>query len=230
MLLQDHFRRQKKIPGIRLDIHTVEGTPMATAGPEMGAFIREELQRRGIGFFPQRHVTRVNGADRTVEFADGSSARYDLLVCIPPHEAPAVTRDAGLLNAAGWIAVDPHSMEAKAPGTDGRVFAIGDVTSVPLPGRFKPDLALSLPKAGVMAQAQGEVAARQIAARILGTTSDASFDGRGACYLETGGGQAVKAEGSFFALPHPVMEKKPPSEEQMRDKLAWVAELLTPRR
>ena len=52
-------------------------------------------------------------------------------------------------------------MEVKILGGEGRVFAIGDVTSVPLPGRFKPDVGLSLPKAGVIAEGQGEVVANE---------------------------------------------------------------------
>ena len=120
-------------------------------------------------------------------------------------------------------------MEVVAAAGTGRVFAVGDVTSVPLPGRFKPDLALVLPKAGVMAEAQGEVAAHQIAARILGTATDRVFDGHGACYFETGAGQAVKGEADFFALPHPRMAKREPSSAQMQDKLAWVARHLAPK-
>ena len=75
----------------------------------------------------------------------------------------------------------------------------------------------------------GEVVAHQIAARLKGTAPEASFGGVGYCYLETGGGRAVKADGSFFALPHPVMRKQSPDEAQMRDKLDWVARQLRPR-
>ena len=53
---------------MRLALYTVEGVPMATAGPEMGAFIRAELVARGIGFFPQKTVARVDVAARRIEF------------------------------------------------------------------------------------------------------------------------------------------------------------------
>ena len=46
--------------------------------------------------------------------------------------------------------------------------------------------------------------------------------------LETGAQRAVKADGSFFELPHPVMEKRAPDEAQFRDKLGWVERLLRP--
>lgn len=85
-----------------------------------------------------------------------------------------------------------------------------------------------LPKAGVFAEAHGRVAAHQIAARILGRETSETFDGRGYCYLEVAGGRAVKADGSFFEVPHPVVQKQPPDEVQFRDKVAWVVRLLNP--
>lgn len=230
LLLQDYFARRGQAGAVRLSVYTVEGSPMATAGPEMGAFIRGELSNQGIGFFPQKSVGRVDDQARRVEFADGTTAAYDLLLCVPPHEAPAVVRAAELVGPSGWIPVDPLTMEIKSATGQGRVYAIGDVTTVPLPGRFKPDMGLVLPKAGTMAEAQGEVVAQRIAALVRGDIPTATFGGMGFCYLETGHGHAVKGEGSFFALPHPVMSKQPPSTEQFAGKLAWVAEHLTPRR
>lgn len=230
LLLQHFFAQRGQTGTVHLSVYTVEGSPMATAGPEMGAFVRGELSGHGIGFFPQKSVVRVDDQARRVEFADGTAAAYDLLLCVPPHEAPAVVRAAQLLGPSGWIPVDPLTMEVKSAAGEGRVFAIGDVTTVSLPGRFKPDVALALPKAGTMAEAQGEVVAQRIAAVIGNCAPSANFDGKGFCYLETGAGNAVKGEGSFFALPHPVMNKQPPSTGQFSDKLAWVAQHLTPRR
>lgn len=213
----------------RLAVHTVEGAPMATAGPEMGRYVVGELAARGIAFHPRRAVERVDGAARRVVFADGDEAPYDLLIAVPPHVAPAVVRDAGLVNAAGWVPVDPGTLEVRAGSPAPGVYAVGDVTTLPLPGRFAPDVPLVLPKAGVFAEAQGRVVAERIAAAIHGREPSATFDGQGFCYLETGGGRAVRAEGSFFALPYPTMAKRTPDEAQLRDKLDWVAHLLRPR-
>lgn len=228
LLLREAFERRGLGGKARLAIHTVEGSPMATAGAEMGSYIKSELAQRAIEFYPQRRTSRVDGAAQRVVFEDGSETRYDLLIAIPPHEAPKVVRDAQLVNQSGWIPVDPKTMQVKQPADAGAVYAAGDVTLVPLPGRHKPDVALSLPKAGVFAEAHGRIAAQQIAARILGRTSDEAFDGKGYCFLETGNRRAVKADGSFFELPHPVMQKRTPDEAQFRDKLDWVERLLRP--
>ena len=74
------------------------------------------------------------------------------------------------------------------------------------------------------------VIAHQIAAKLAGSAASTTFDGVGYCYLETGGGRAVKADGSFFELPNPVMRKQPPDEAQFKNKLDWVARQLAPRR
>ena len=42
------------------------------------------------------------------------------------------------------------------------------------------------------------------------------------------GGLAVRAEGSFFEMPHPVMRKQAPDDAQLRDKMDWVARHLAP--
>jgi len=228
ILLRHAFEARGLAEKVRIAIYTVEAAPMSTAGPEMGQYIRNELALRSIAFHPQKKPVRIDRAARRMSFDDGAEVGYDLLVAVPPHEAPKAVRDAQLTNPSGWIPVDPLTLKVTAiPGT-GDVYAVGDITSVPLPGRYKPDVALSLPKAGVFAESHGRVAARQIAAKILGRQSSETFDGRGYCYLETGGGRAVKADGSFFELPHPVMQKQTPDEAQFRDKVAWVARHLNP--
>jgi len=228
LLLHHAFESRGLAATTRLALHTIEGAPMATAGPEMGRYIEDELERRAIAFFPSRKTSRVDGAAQRVVFEDGRDARYDLLIAIPPHEAPKVVRDARLTGPSGWIPVDPQTLHVKQPQDARGVYAVGDVTVVALPGRYAPDIGLSLPKAGVFAEAHGRIVAHRIAATILGKTPDRSFDGKGYCYLETGADRAVKAEGSFFDLPHPVMHKRAPDEAQLRDKLAWIAGLLRP--
>jgi sulfide:quinone oxidoreductase len=232
ILLSHAFEARGLADKVRIDVYTVEPAPMPTAGPEMGQYLRNELALRSIGFHPQKKPVQVDSAARRISFEDGSEVGYDLLVVIPPHEAPKVVRPARggtkLTNPSGWIPVDPLTLKVTLAATSSEVYAVGDITSVPLPGRYKPDVPLVLPKAGVFAESQGRVVAHQIAAKILGRESSETFDGRGYCYLEVGGGQAVKADGSFFDLPHPVMQKQSPDEAQFRDKVAWVARHLSP--
>ena len=228
MLLHEWLAGRDLARPAEIGIYTVEGAPMATAGEEMGRFIRHELAKRGIGYFPHHQTVRVAAEQRIVEFADGIVGPYDLLIAVPPHVAPKVVADAGLLNPAGWIAVEPLTLHLKSGPAAGTVFAIGDIAAVPLPGHYDPDVPLSLPKAGVFAEAQGRVVAHQIAAKVLNEPTDVLFDGKGYCYLEVGGGRAVRTEGAFFAMPHPVVNPREPDEWQLAEKHDWVASLLKP--
>src|SRR5262245_20568979 len=162
LLLREAFERRGLGGKARLAIHTVEGSPMATAGAEMGSYIKSELAQHAIELYPRRRPVRVDKAAQRVLFEDGAEARYDLLIAIPPHEAPKVVRDAHLVNQSGWIPVDPKTMQVtvtQAADASG-VYAAGDITVVPLPGRHQPDVPLSLPKAGVFAEAHGRIAAQ----------------------------------------------------------------------
>jgi len=82
---------------------------------------------------------------------------------------------------------------------------VGDVTMVPLL-MGKP-----LPRAGVFAHGQAEVVARNIAARIAGKEPRRRFDGRGACFIETGMGRAGFGSGNFYAEPRPDVRMRQPS-------------------
>ncbi|HLF20494.1 MAG TPA: hypothetical protein VI704_06870, partial [Bacteroidota bacterium] len=141
---------------------------------------------------------------------------------IPPHQAPGIVRRSGLTNESGWIPVDPKTLSVLNVETRIPTFAIGDITSLSLPGRFQAGVALSLPKAGVFAASQGVTVAKRIASALLSSKGDDSFDGKGFCYIETGDNMAIKGEGAFFELPSPVMQKRHADRNQFNDKLAWV--------
>ncbi|MEW5794972.1 MAG: FAD/NAD(P)-binding oxidoreductase [Candidatus Zixiibacteriota bacterium] len=222
MLLHSHLGDRGLRAKSPLDVFTVEKAPMATAGPEIGRYIVERLKERNIGFHPQCQVDRVDGEKKEVVMSDGSRVAYDLLIAIPPHVAPRAVRDSGLTNQAGWIQVNPGTLEVAESPVPGRVFAVGDVTSLPLPGRFVPDMPLVLPKAGIFAERQGAVVARQIASRLNGNEPVEKFDGTGFCYIELGGGLAMRGDGNFFQMPHPSMSPREPSAAQLTDKKAWI--------
>ncbi len=199
MLVDDHLRRQ----GIdaRVDMYAAEPGPMGTAGPEVSAAVREMVESRGIGYHPDYRIESVDPSSRTLRFENGAGADYDLLLYVPPHRAPAVVRDAGLVGPSGWIATDPETLRTDADG----VYAIGDVTSVPLPS------GKALPKSGVFAHGEAKVVAENLAAEWSGRAPDAVFDGTGACFIETGSGKAGYGAGDFYAEPAPVMKLRSPS-------------------
>jgi sulfide:quinone oxidoreductase len=202
MLIADYFRRRGLGRSVEVHLYTPEPQPMPVAGPTLGAAVQEMLQARNVTFHPLHKVSAVDGAAKELHFEGRDSVKYDLLVTVPPHRSPRVVREAGLTNEAGWVPVDRATLRTRHEN----IYAVGDVTVIPIPGRWKPDVPLMLPKAGVFAHGQGEVVARRIAAEITGVPALTEFDGYGYCMLEAGQGIAGMAFGNFFAEPNPQVE------------------------
>jgi sulfide:quinone oxidoreductase len=200
MLLEARLRAQGVRGRCEVAVYTPEPQPMPVAGPGLGAAVREMLCSRGIDYFPGHKPVAVEPASRTIRFESGDVAKYDLLAYVPPHAAPAFVVAAGLAPAGGWVKVDPGTLATPFE----RVWAVGDVTGIPLPN------GKSLPKAGVFAEGEADVVARNIAAIVGGAAPTAQFGGEGACFVEMGGGRAGFATGNFYATPDPVVRLKTP--------------------
>ena len=199
ILIADFFRKRGLREKVELQVFTPEPQPMPVAGPELGDAVRKMVEARVTRLHPLHKLTAVNAATRTVSFEGKEPCTYDLLIVVPPHRGPRVVQEAGLANEAGWVPVDRTTLATKREN----VYAIGDVTAIPLPGRWKPDGLLMLPKAGVFAHAQALVVACHIAGRITGTGVQDKFDGDGYCMLEAGEHLAGFAYGHFFTEPSP---------------------------
>ncbi|MFZ2423874.1 MAG: FAD/NAD(P)-binding oxidoreductase [Anaerolineae bacterium] len=194
--------RQRGLRNVDVHLFTPEAQPMPVAGPALGDAVKQMLEGQGVAFHPLHKLTQVAGATHELSFEGRDTVKYDLLVAIPPHRGPRIMRELGLTNEAGWAPVDRHTLATKHEN----VFALGDVTAVSIPGRWKPDVPMLLPKAGVFAHAQAEVVARRIAAEIMGTGAGGTFPGIGYCMLEAGESLAGYAFGDFYAEPAPQVQ------------------------
>jgi sulfide:quinone oxidoreductase len=200
MLLSDYFNKRGLRGKVDLSIYTPETLPMPVAGPALGNAVRQMVEERGIGFHPQMKAISIDGKTKEVVFENNQRAAYDLLVAVPPHRAPQVVRDSGLLAESGWIPVDGRTLKNRYDG----VYAIGDITTIMLP------VGKPLPKAGVFAHYQAEVVAKNIAAELEGSQPAHTFTGRGYCFLEMGGGRAGLVSGDFYATPEPQLRMQRP--------------------
>jgi sulfide:quinone oxidoreductase len=200
LLAEAVLRRRGVRDRTSVDVVTPEGLPMPTAGPVIGEALAGVLRDRDIGFHPGSTVERVDAAEKSLVLADGGRVAYDVLIGVPPHAAPEVARTAGLAAESGFIPVDRATLATSADG----VFAIGDVTVIPIAG------GKMLPKAGVFAHAEAEVVSRRIAAELRGGDSRKHFDGHGACFVEMGDGIAAYATGDFYAEGAPDVHMRNP--------------------
>ena len=201
LLLDHYFRRQRLRDDVEIRLFTPEPAPLPVAGEAIGGAVTELLAGREVWFSPNTRLQAVDPQGKKLVFQDGTDASYDLLIAVPLHEVPTVVREAGLAEDGGWVKVDRETMATPFEG----VYAIGDVTQVPLAN------GLMLPKAGVFAHGEAEVVARNIAAEIKGGKGRWDFGGEGSCFLETGYGKAAKVTGNFYTEPDPEVRMRQPS-------------------
>ncbi|MDE2118474.1 MAG: NAD(P)/FAD-dependent oxidoreductase [Betaproteobacteria bacterium] len=201
LLVDDYLSKRGLREKTTIEFFAAEPRPMFVAGPELGAAVRGMVEARGIAYHPEHQVKEVDPVNRRIAFANGAATEFDLLLYIPPHRAPAVVREAGLTNESGWVPVDRHTLQTKFDN----VFAIGDITTIPL------KMGRPLPKAGVFAHAQAEVVAHNIAHAWTGKGTPRQFSGEGMCFIETGGGRAGIGKGNFYAEPTPQVEMRGPN-------------------
>ena len=135
------------------------------------------------------------------------------------HKAPDVVVASGLTDG-GWIAVDPATFATKF--TD--VYAVGDVTSAPVP------------RAGVFAEGEARTVADVLLERLGGGAPALPYQGTASCYLEIGDGTVARVDVNFLGGPAAHGRVQPPPRWSTRRRrrssaaAAVIAGSATPRR
>jgi sulfide:quinone oxidoreductase len=174
--------------------------PIPISADASGAILAA-LEARDIGWWPQSVVTALDRETKTAQLRDGRTTHYDLFLGIPVHCAPPVVVESGLTDD-GWIAVDPATFATKFPD----VYAIGDITSAPVP------------RVGVIAEGEAGTVADVLVHRIRGGDEPAKFEGKVACYIEFGGAKVARFSANFLGGPTPVSDYLEPSFELAASK------------
>ena len=189
MLLEYDCRKRKIRDKVNISLYAAEPGPMGVAGKDLSGAVRQMVVSKGIRYFPNHQLESVNSEEKTLHFSNGNVAHTDLLAYVPTHKVPDVVKGAGLTGESGWIPVDRNTLETQFEN----VFAIGDVTGIPLA------LGKPLPKAGVFAHYQAEVVAHNIAVDILGSGKRKAFTGDGECFIELGDGKSRICSRKFLS-------------------------------
>ena len=208
LLLDEHLRGRGVRDAIELVVTTLQPMTLPAAGPEISHFVAEALKDRNIELRTEQSVRAIDVDSRTVSFAADGRLEYSLLLAVPQAVPPQVIAHSPLAGEGGWIQPDRETLLTRFE----RVYAAGDCTASPPP------------KAGIFAEAEARVAARNIAAEIDGGPGD-RFDGTGYCFLEFPGQRASTLEGHFFAQPPEVRLAEPDTETFAR-KQAFETERL----
>jgi sulfide:quinone oxidoreductase len=175
-------------------------SPMAKPIPisdQASEGILQACGERDIGWMPQVKTTALDPASKTATLSDGQTIPYSLFLAIPVHRAPKVVEESALVEEDGWVAVDHQTFSTKFEN----VYAVGDVTSAPVP------------RVGVMAEGEADTLADVLVHQLRGGDSPKPFLGKVTCYIEFGGPKVARFDGDFLSGPKPIGTFTEASEE-----------------
>jgi sulfide:quinone oxidoreductase len=159
------------------------------------------LAERGIEHWPGSLVTRLDPAAKVAHLRDGRQLAYDLFLGIPVHRAPAVVLESGLAED-GWIPLDPATFATRFPD----VYAVGDVTSAPVP------------RAGMFAEGEAATVADVLVATLKSGALPPAYKGTATCYMEAGDDRVGRVDVNFLSGPTPTAVFRPPCPELAHEK------------
>jgi sulfide:quinone oxidoreductase len=200
MLLDQYFQERGVRPQVRISVVSPWGTPVP-ASPSASTAILSRFAERDITFVPDQVVTGIDPKEKIARLRDGGTLPYDLFLGIPVHRVPPVVEASGLA-VDGWIPVDKATLATRFPD----VYAVGDVTSAPVP------------KAGVFAESAGRAVAEHLIVRLRRKGTATPYDGAGSCYIEFGDQRVGRVDADFLTGPSVTAPFYGPSLEGAREK------------
>jgi sulfide:quinone oxidoreductase len=183
MLLDEYFSGRGVRGNINLTVVSPWGRPIPPSGPASEAIL-DRFRERNITWAPNQVVAEIDAATRTARLRDGGTMPYDLFLGIPVHRVPAVVEESGLA-VDGWIPVDKANLSTRFPD----VYAVGDVTSAPVP------------KAGIFAESAARAVAEHLTVRMREEGTARPYDGAGACFIEFGDHKVGRVDVDFLTGP-----------------------------
>lgn len=203
LLLHDYLARRalREVSSI----HLVSPMPMPIPiSNRTSAAIVTILEEHGIEYLPSTRVTGLDPVHHVAHLDDGRQLPYDLFLGIPVHCAPAVVLASDLAED-GWIPVDPATFATKFPG----VFAVGDVTSAPVP------------RAGGIAEGEAATVVNVLVSQLTNGSDPPPYDGASACYVELGDDLVGRIDVNFLSYDTPVAKFSAPTSAMSEEKRQW---------
>jgi sulfide:quinone oxidoreductase len=205
IMLHDYLEKK----GLRAASTIKIVSPMATPipiSPEASAGILEAVGERGIEWWPQSKVAALDPAAKVATLTDGQTLPYGLFLGIPVHRAPRVVEESSLAED-GWVPVDHATFATNFEG----VYAVGDVTSAPVP------------RVGAIAEGEARTLAEVLIHQIRGGDAPDPYKGKATCYIEFGGPTVARFEANFLSGPTPFGTFTAASEEMAASKVEFGA-------
>ncbi|GGO77548.1 hypothetical protein GCM10011348_07350 [Marinobacterium nitratireducens] len=208
----DHWARQQSLKYIDVEFCTAGAALFGVA--DYVPALMDYVQKYGIKLNLQHNLVGVDGGRRCATFkvtdTEGHSREvekpFDMLHVCPPQKAPAFISASPLADAAGWLELDPETLQHKRFGD---IFGLGDAGNTPNA------------KTAAAVRKQAPVVAENVLRALRGEAPRAVYDGYGSCPLTVERGKIVLAEFGYGGKLQPtfptwLVEGRQPS------RLAWL--------
>ncbi|MDI5921519.1 FAD/NAD(P)-binding oxidoreductase [Halomonas sp. LR5S13] len=193
----DHWRRRGRLAEIEVSFCNAGEALFGVADyvPALEGYI----ERYGIEKAFGQRLVAVDGPSRTARFAmsgeDGERTverSFDMLHVVPPQKAPAFIAASQLGNEAGWLDLDPETLQhVRYPA----VFGLGDASGT------------SNAKTAAAVRKQAPVVAENLLASLDEAPLSAAYLGYGSCPLTVERGRIVLAEFGYGGALQPTFPR-----------------------
>jgi sulfide:quinone oxidoreductase len=200
MLLDEYFSSRGLSDKIEISVVSPWGIPVPATVDGSNAIL-ERFRERGITWIPNQGIDSIDPSAKTARLRDGVKLPFDLFLGIPRHRVPAVVEAAGLAEN-GWIPVDKANLATRFPN----VYAVGDVTSAPVP------------KAGIFAESAARAVAEHLIVQLRQSGTAKPYDGAGSCFIEFGDHKVGRVDADFLTGPSVKAPFTAPSLEGAEEK------------
>ncbi|NPD66384.1 NAD(P)/FAD-dependent oxidoreductase [Lichenicola cladoniae] len=184
-LASDALRRTGRLD--RVDVEFCLSGSVLFGVPFFVPALQRSIDEYGIRVNYGHTLTAVDGPARKAVFSaigPGGQTReivrdFDMLHVTPPQGPPDFIRNSPFADAAGWVSVDPETLQhTRFPN----VFGLGDAAGT------------TNAKTAAAVRLQAPVVVRNLLAAVDGRSLTAAYDGYGSCPLTTAYGRVVLAE------------------------------------
>ncbi|MDH3191990.1 MAG: NAD(P)/FAD-dependent oxidoreductase [Nitrosopumilus sp.] len=207
LLIDSMLRNFGTRKSIQIHFYSPAPVTLPAAGQLVSQQILDLINSENIVFHNSCKIKTVK--KNTLVF-ETSQDDFDLLLAVPPHIAPKVIYESGLAKEGEFIQIN---RDCKTPFEN--VYAVGDVTSLPVGEK------MAVPKAGIFAEGEGLTVAQNIIAKIQSKNNSVLFDGKGACFIESGKNTASLIEVDMFSEPTPSTRLTNSTKEHLNEKIQF---------
>lgn len=207
-LSADHWAKKGRIGSV--DVHFYTATPGLFGVSAYVPALMKYVERYGIDLHCQHNLVAVDGGRRIATFRNAAGetveSDFDFLHVCPPQRAPRFIRESPLADDAGWVDVDPATLQSRKYDN---VWSVGDAMNAPNA------------KTAAAARAQAPVVAVNLLHHAGKISHRAHYNGYGSCPLTVQRGKIVLAEFGYEGKLLPSFPKWLIDGEQPT-ALAWI--------